>query len=124
MTFVMHELSVAIDIIDIVKQYLPDDFESSNISVKVQIGKMRNIMLEALQFGFEALTKGTNLESAKLEIEQIPLTVKCKECDCITEIEPTFFFCFNCNSNNVVIETGNELLVKEIEIFENKLEPV
>ena len=115
----MHELSVAKDIIDIAYQYLPDDTKSSCIILRVQIGTFKNIMPELLEFSYKVLTDKTPLEDSVLEIDSIPLTVKCQDCGKISEIEPTFFFCPECSSSDVYINTGNELQVKEIEIIEN-----
>ena len=125
----MHELSVAQNIIDIVRECLRNDLiynvdtkavnkdlETKVKSILIEVGEFRNILPELLEFGFEVLIKGTGLEGAKLNIIHIPLTVKCRDCWHISRIEPAFFFCSKCESNNVDIETGNELQVKEIEI--------
>ncbi|MFH1051632.1 MAG: hydrogenase maturation nickel metallochaperone HypA [bacterium] len=115
----MHELSVAANIIEIARQYLPENIIDCNIILKIQAGAFRNIMPELLLFSYKVLTEKTELEGSVLEIENIPLTVLCNGCGRISEIEPAFFFCPFCSSNEVEINTGNELQVKEIEIIEN-----
>jgi len=115
----MHELSVAQDIIELARLYLPNQICFKNIYIRIEVGTFKNILPELLEFGFNVLTKDTELDGAKLVIEKIPLTVKCNDCGGISEIEPTFFYCSYCSGSNVEIKTGNELQVKEIEIIEN-----
>jgi len=116
----MHELSVAKDIIEIAQEYLPKNTNKSTIIIRVEVGAFKNILPELLEFSYKVLTENTNLEASILEIKNIPLTVLCSSCGKISEIEPTFFYCSFCSSNEVRIYTGNELRVREIEIIEDK----
>ena len=112
----MHELSVAEEIISIANQYIPVDNNSDVISVKVEIGKLSNILSDSLEFCFDALTADTPLNGARLIIKEIPVTVKCEQCGDITEVEKVLFQCGICESSKVKLLTGNELKVTEIEL--------
>ncbi|OGU12098.1 MAG: hydrogenase maturation nickel metallochaperone HypA [Ignavibacteria bacterium GWB2_35_12] len=112
----MHEVSIAQEIIEIVKSYLPKNNHVSVKSVKVEVGEFSNILPEALSFGFEVRTENSELKGAELIISKIPLTVKCKDCGYISTLEEPFFFCNSCESANVEILTGTELNVIEIEL--------
>ncbi|RQW01424.1 MAG: hydrogenase maturation nickel metallochaperone HypA [Calditrichaeota bacterium] len=114
--FNMHELSIAQNIIDIVQEYVPAESKNSVKTIRVKIGKMSNIMVDSLLFGFEALTKETNLDGAQLEIEQLGLTIRCEECGKETIADDFVFKCPQCGSTSIRIVTGNELMVSEIEI--------
>jgi hydrogenase nickel incorporation protein HypA/HybF len=112
----MHELSVAEEIINIANQYIPAGNKSKVLSVKVEIGKLSNILTDSLKFCFDALTSDTNLKGARLVVEEIPVIVRCENCGHITEVEKVLFQCGVCESSKVKLETGNELKVTEIEI--------
>jgi hydrogenase nickel incorporation protein HypA/HybF len=112
----MHELSVAQNIISIVKEYLPDGQKNSLKRVKVKIGKLSNILPDSLLFGFNALIKETNLEGAKLEIEHTPLKIKCSDCRGESDLEEFAFNCPACSGNNIQVISGDELTISEIEI--------
>ena len=114
----MHEMSIALDIIEIVRQYVAPDSNQIVKTVNLKVGNFSNIVTETLKFSFDALIKDTFLESAVLNIIEIPLTLKCLECGEITESEPTFFFCGKCDSNNVEIIKGNELQVTDIDVID------
>jgi len=55
----MHELSVANEIINIANQYIPAGNKSDILSVKVEIGKLSNILTDSLEFCYEALVGDT-----------------------------------------------------------------
>ena len=118
----MHELSVAEEIINIANQYLPDDSNSEVLSVKVEIGKLSNILSDSLTFCFDALVGDTKLRGSKLIISEIPITVKCDDCGDLTEVEQVLFKCKKCESIKVKLIKGNELKVTEIEINDEILE--
>ncbi|MBU2445746.1 MAG: hydrogenase maturation nickel metallochaperone HypA [Bacteroidetes bacterium] len=115
----MHELSIAQEIVNIVNQYLPENGNNSVRSVKVAVGKLSNILPDSLEFCFEAITTNSNLHGAKLEIEKIPLTVQCGDCNEKSDLEETIFVCPNCGGFNLQILSGRELNVIEIELDEN-----
>ena len=112
----MHELSVAEEIINIANQYLPVENNTEVLSVKVEIGKLSNILPDSLEFCYDALIGDTKLKGSKLIIEEIPVTVKCDDCKRTTVIEHIIFECKNCKSSKVKLITGNELKVTELEI--------
>ncbi|TAL67023.1 MAG: hydrogenase maturation nickel metallochaperone HypA [Bacteroidetes bacterium] len=112
----MHEVSIAQEIIEIVKDYLPDGNGISVKSVKVDVGDFSNILPEALTFGFEVLTDNSGMKGAELIINKIPLTVNCINCNYISTLDEPLFFCKKCKSPNVEILTGTELKVTEIEL--------
>ena len=114
----MHEMSIALDIIEIIRQYVPPDSNQIVKTVNLKVGNFSNIVTDTLKFSFDALIKDTYLESSILNIIEIPLTLKCNDCGEITGSEPTFFYCSKCNSNNVEIITGTELKVTDIDVIE------
>ena len=112
----MHELSIAQEILGIVHQYVPDPKENYIKAVRVKIGKMSNILADSLAFCFEAIIQETPIKGARLEIIELPVSIKCSKCNTISEIEPPVFACPECGSNQIKIIGGTELQVDEIEI--------
>jgi len=113
---VMHELSIAQNIIDIVQENLAPDQKQAVKTVRVKVGKLSNILVDSLLFGFEALTKETNLEGVTLEVEQLPLRIKCNDCGKETDLDDYVFSCPICQSLAIKVISGQELLVQEIEL--------
>jgi hydrogenase nickel incorporation protein HypA/HybF len=116
----MHELSIAQSIVDIVLQHLPPS-DSVNVSrVRLTLGAMAGVVPDSLEFCFGAITEGTRLQGAILDIEHLPLTARCSECGREGEIEPTLFACPLCGGYRLVILTGRELQLRDIEVEEKR----
>ncbi len=112
----MHELSIAQEIIEILKEYLPSDNAVAVKSIKISIGKLSNICVDSLRFCYKLLTENTFLKNSELFIQMVPVRIKCKNCDTVYEVNGEFFYCINCGSSNTEFLTGYELNIDEIEI--------
>jgi hydrogenase nickel incorporation protein HypA/HybF len=112
----MHELSIAQEIIGIVQENLPKGNGHSVKLVKLKIGKLTNLLPDSLEFCFDALIQKTPLDGARLEIQHIPVSVRCEQCRAVSEIEGIAFMCPLCGSPEIKMIAGDELQVSEIEI--------
>jgi hydrogenase nickel incorporation protein HypA/HybF len=110
----MHELSIAENIVEIVSENL--NSSDSVRKIKLRIGEMATVIPDSLEFCFGAITKGTALENAELEIEQTKIVVRCEGCACDSEVENLQFRCKKCGSIDVAVVSGIELQVVEIEL--------
>jgi len=110
----MHELSIAENIVEVVKENLAERRQLR--SVKVRIGELANVIPDSLEFCFSAITKGTPFENARLEIENVGIVVHCDNCGADSEVEAFVFRCGNCGSTDVDVVSGNDLRVVEIEV--------
>lgn len=116
----MHELSLASDIIDTVKQTLSPEELPSLRKIVLEVGAYSGVVPDSLSFSFEAITAGTELSGAELEIIDIPFRLKCNQCKRETDPEFPIMLCENCGSNDTVVISGDELKIKELEISESK----
>ncbi|UCE25958.1 MAG: hydrogenase maturation nickel metallochaperone HypA [Candidatus Zixiibacteriota bacterium] len=91
------------------------DFKSV-AAIGLKIGALTDIVPEALEFGFSAITTGTLLEGARLEIENVPVTGKCSSCGSMFEVKGFVFVCPDCGSSDLTVEHGEELDITYIEV--------
>jgi len=110
----MHELSIAQNIIEIVENYAIKAHAKIVTDVEVDVGTISGVIPETLEFVWELAVKNTITEKAKLKINVIPAKARCKDCKTEFEIEDIYSVCLACNSNNIEIYQGKELLVKSI----------
>lgn len=82
----MHELSIAQSLIGIIKDEMEKHGLTKLHAVRVKHGRLAALVPEALAFAFEACTLGTPMEGVQLELSEIPIILKCSECD--TEFSP------------------------------------
>jgi hydrogenase nickel incorporation protein HypA/HybF len=86
--------------------------------VTVRIGHLRQVVPDALLFGWELLTDPTVLKGAELVIEQVPATVSCAQCGAETTLDLPVLACGSCGSFEVTLLTGDEFLVVSMDLAE------
>ena len=108
----MHEVAITRNIVAIVAEHARGRPVKR---VVLEIGTLAGIMIEAVEFCFDVVAKGTALDGAKLEIRRIEAQAKCRECGNIFVQETLISPCV-CGSRNVERLTGEELTIKEYEL--------
>ena len=77
----MHELSIATSILDFVLEEKKNKNWHRVNAIGLRIGALSGIMVEALEFSFDAIKKETLLENTVLEISEIPVSGICRNCN-------------------------------------------
>jgi hydrogenase nickel incorporation protein HypA/HybF len=111
----MHELRIAEDLSAIV---LNTAFSKSLLKVtKVNIifGQMIQIVPDIFEFAFRETVRDTVAEGAELDIEIVPVIMKCLNCGNDFQVEENLFVCNICSSTDLGIIHGKELFIKSIE---------
>ncbi len=116
----MHELSIAQNIVDIIRQYVPDDQAEDVRLVKIRVGQMAGVVPDSLEFCFGAIVTDTTLGKARLDIEETPLQSQCKICHEVFAVEQAAFICPHCGSGETKVISGTELQVVEIELCDRQ----
>ena len=118
----MHELSIAISIVETVEESLPTP-ESRATVINLRIGAMAGVFRDALLFGFEIAAEGTRSAGARLEIEDLPAIIRCDDCGIDTVLGiPPVFRCGGCGELTGKLLQGKELEVLSIEVEDGKSE--
>ena len=113
----MHEMGIAMEIVDIAKASIPEDMQGAQIRrVNLQVGKLSAIVADSLRFCFDLVVKDTPLEGAELAIEEVPVVARCKDCQAQWTVTEPVFTCTACRSGAIDILSGRELDIKSIEI--------
>jgi hydrogenase nickel incorporation protein HypA/HybF len=111
----MHELSVAQEIINIVRQSIPSENHKVKV-VRMKVGGLSGILVDSLKFCFDSLVANSDLDGSVLDILEVPIKIYCNECSKEYIINEPIFICPNCNSFNVNLLEGKELEITEIEL--------
>ena len=117
----MHEMGVAMQIVEIATASIPADLVGSRVeTVNLKVGKLSAIVPDSLRFCFEAVTKDTVLEGARLRITEIPVRAICNACRNEWTIEQPAFACPACSSSDITLLSGRELDIESIELAEEE----
>jgi hydrogenase nickel incorporation protein HypA/HybF len=111
----MHELSICSAIASTAAKHAD---ERSVSQVTVQIGHLRQVVPDALQFSWEVVSHATVLQDSALVIEQVPAVVECASCGARTILDLPILACSQCEGFDVTLISGEELLVVSIDLVD------
>lgn len=112
----MHELAVCQSLIAEVERVSADHGAASVAVITVAVGPLSGVEGKLLARAFSIARAGTAAENAELEIEAVPVVVRCAACDADTIVVPNRLLCGTCGGWQVELKSGDELLLKRVEL--------
>jgi len=76
----MHELPVMQSILNVVLSHAKQHNVRQVVAIHLDVGELSDLEDKWMQHYFDYLSKGSLAEKAKLKINRIPVTMKCKGC--------------------------------------------
>ncbi|HOM29883.1 MAG TPA: hydrogenase maturation nickel metallochaperone HypA [Deltaproteobacteria bacterium] len=115
----MHEMSLVCSLLDIVEEYAGRHGFSRVKSIRLSCGSLAGVEEKALRFAFEVASKGTRAEGASLELEVLPIVLRCLACGAEGVSEDFPSACRACGSSETVLAGGTEeLRCEDLEVDE------
>ena len=115
----MHELSIVKNLIEIIGDSLKDYDDPVPERINLKVGEFSGIVVDSLLFAFDAVKEDTIFSEAEMNIEEIPFKGKCSSCGEEFGMNDRFIMlCPKCNSEDVEIISGKELLIDSVDIKE------
>lgn len=112
----MHELTIIDNIIKICIEEGKKHNVSKIIEIRIKIGELSGMVPEYIQYYFNIMSKGTTAENAILNIEKIPIEIKCNNCKINSNVCLDDLICSYCGSANVQIAKGNDFIIESMEV--------
>jgi hydrogenase nickel incorporation protein HypA/HybF len=119
----MHELSIAQNIIDVLRDEQARRRFARVRTLRLRIGALSNVVPEALQFSFEAIRDDTPLRGTELEIERVPAVARCRNCSSEVRLDDALLLCEVCGSMQLTVLSGEELEIASIDVEGERAEP-
>lgn len=110
----MHELSLCRSIYGIV-----DGARSERpvTTVHLQVGQLRQVVPETLEYCWAMITDTTPLAGSTLDIDHVPVRLDCRSCGGHTEVEQVLVLtCGACGGGDVSLRSGEEFMVTSIDV--------
>ncbi len=112
----MHEISLIESVVALVEdERRKQDFSRVRL-IRLRVGVLGHAEPDALRFCFDAVTRGTIADGARLEIEMVPGEGKCLDCGRVVQLVERFAACPLCGNARVRMTTGDELRLAELEV--------
>jgi hydrogenase nickel incorporation protein HypA/HybF len=112
----MHEMALAQGVLHIVEDYARRESVRRVRSVRLAIGRLSNVEIEAIRFCFDAVTRGSVADAATLDIEEVPGTGWCMRCAAQVPLASSGDPCPECGGYQVTVTGGTEMKVLELEL--------
>lgn len=113
--YIMHETAIVQDMFRIIGEVANKNHLHRIDKVHFSIGEMMQIVPDLFYFAFDAAKEGTIASEASVEIEFLPVRMQCNHCKHEFEVNDNTFYCPNCDSSDLNLIQGKELLIKSIE---------
>ncbi len=114
----MHEGAIAQSVVEVLRDIKNQNQLLSITSATLKVGAISGVMIDALEFAFEAIKKEEDfIKDAKLNIINVSVKAKCNICDKIYEFDNTddlVMMCPICQMPLSII-SGKELEIIDVE---------
>jgi hydrogenase nickel incorporation protein HypA/HybF len=112
----MHELAICQALIGQVERVAREKAARRVLSITVSVGPLSGVEAKLLEHAFPLAAAGTVAEQAALEVEVVPVRVRCRTCQAETDAAPNRVLCGACNDWRVEVIAGEEMLLRRVEI--------
>jgi len=112
----MHEMSLAEGVLRIAEDTARAQGFTRVNAVWLEIGALAQVEPQALRLCFEAVTRESIAQGARLEIVSSPGSAWCMKCSESVELQALHDACPRCGSHQLQLTGGREMRVKELEV--------
>ncbi len=113
----MHEFSIVSSLLESCEEIAREHGAKKVFVVCVEIGERSGVNARLLQSAFEEFKKGGICEEAVLKIQISRVKLFCRQCGMESVVEGLdYTHCPQCQSENVSISGGNEMLLLRLEM--------
>lgn len=112
----MHELSIIAGLFETLLDQARAHNAREITRVRLKVGLLSGIVPELLESAFDMYKKGTLAEKAGLDIDIVPLLVRCRTCGAESRREDFCLACPACTSADLQVVQGTEIFLEKIEL--------
>lgn len=107
----MHELSIAMSIVDIASEYAKEDNAQMVREIEIEVGTLSGVVIDALDMAMEAAVKNTICEHAEWKIVEVQAKILCDRSGTGYKVESMLEPCPECGEYGHALVQGKELRV-------------
>ncbi len=112
----MHEMSLAESVREIVEETARTHGASRVASVRLEIGALAMVEIDAMRFAFDVVKRGSLADDALLEIVETEGSAWCMQCSKPVAITRRGDACPSCDGHQLQVTGGEQLRVLDIRI--------
>lgn len=112
----MHEMALAAEMLEIIEHSARSQGFSRVRLVRLEIGQLAGVEVDAMKFCFDAAVRGSLAEGAALEVVVVAGRGWCGACRKAVPLGERFDPCPACGAYGLLVTGGTQLRVKELEV--------
>ena len=112
----VHELSIAQNIVSAVLDALEQHGGGRVLRVRIRVGDISGVVVDSLEFCYQASIAGTPLAGSTLVAERVPVSYRCRDCNISFKRRDSTRACPDCGGERTVLEGGTELEIVDFEV--------
>ena len=112
----MHELAICQALISQVEDIAREHQVNKVTSILVQIGPLSGAEVPLIKAAYPIATIGTVAEDATLNIEVMPIKIRCNSCQQETIATANRLICGECGDYHTQLVSGDEMLLASLEL--------
>lgn len=112
----MHELAICQGMLRQVMDIADRKQARAVTRILVRIGPLSGVEPQLLAQAFPIASAGTPAADAALELESLPVRVRCEQCGAESEASPNRLLCGACGDYHTRLLSGDELLLVSVEL--------
>jgi hydrogenase nickel incorporation protein HypA/HybF len=103
----MHEVSLVRSLLEQVARLAAEHGGGAVEEIRVEVGPLSGVEPLLLRSAFDRLAPASAAPAARLRIDEVELTCRCRECSRSTVLEDFRFRCVECGSGSVEVTGGD-----------------
>lgn len=111
----MHETAIAQSLIDLMVREAESAGGGRIAAARLVLGEMSGVDEETLRFAFDVCTRGTIAEGCRLDVERVPVRLRCRACGAEGADDP-FLPCGTCGAVGYEMLSGRELRLASLDL--------
>jgi hydrogenase nickel incorporation protein HypA/HybF len=112
----MHEMSLTESLVELIENEREKQGFARVHAVKVTVGALGHVEPDAVRFCFDAVSRGTVVEGARLDIHIVPGQAWCLDCAKTVRVADRMAVCPECGRQHLQVTGGDDLRLDELEV--------
>ena len=112
----MHEYSIVQSLLDQCEDNAKANGATKVTKVVVKIGVMSGIEAHLLEIAFNTFKEKSICDGAEFVMNIQPLTIECRNCQQVSELQKIHYCCQKCESTNVKVIDGEDMFLMSLEM--------
>jgi hydrogenase nickel incorporation protein HypA/HybF len=112
----MHEFALGKSIMDTLVRIRKEHGKKDIKKVSIVLGRLQHVIPDSLRFYLDILKENTPFEKSEFILKEIPIKIKCRKCQKVSELEEMVMICSSCQGQDVEIIEGKDVFIESVEI--------